>query len=230
MLFSQHVWNQTEGIYQAIIHHPFNQKLMHGTLEREKFSFYIEQDSLYLKDFARCHALIASQVPLPYMQIFLGYAGHALMVEQSAVHQFFKATYGFKETGVLTPATISYTNYLLRVCAMEPFEVGIAAILPCFWIYREVGVYIAKHSVANNPFARWIETYSSEDFSKSVDSAIEIFNGIASNANDITRQKMMDAYCRSSVLEWYFWNDAYEERDFYAIAVDTTAKREPPHF
>lgn len=224
MLFSQYVWDQIANIYQGIIHHPFNQKLMHGTLEKEKFSFYIEQDSLYLRDFARCHALIASRVPVPHVRTFLRYADCALVAEQEIVHQFFKATFGIKETGALTPATISYTNYLLRVCVMESHEISIAAILPCFWIYRKVGLYIAEHSVANNPYAHWIETYSSEDFGKSVDEVIGIFNDIASNTNDITRQQMRDAFYKSSVLEWHFWNDAYEEQAFDAIAIDIKAQ------
>ena len=53
MNLSQKAWNQTSHIYNSIIRHPFNQELMHGTLSREKFGYYIEQDSIYLKDFAK---------------------------------------------------------------------------------------------------------------------------------------------------------------------------------
>jgi thiaminase/transcriptional activator TenA len=199
---------------------------MNGTLERDKFSFYIEQDSLYLQDFSRCHALIASRIPLQYVRAFLRYADFALIAEQEVVHQYFKNEFRFQEIGILTPATIAYTNYLLRMCSMEPCEIGIAAILPCFWIYREVGLYIAEHSMASNPYARWIEIYASKDFSKSVDEAIGIFNDSASKANEITRQKMRDAFYTSSVLEWHFWNDAYEKRGFDTIGINIINNQE----
>jgi thiaminase/transcriptional activator TenA len=219
MPFSKDVWDQTQPIYQAILQHPFNQELMRGTLGKDKFAFYIEQDIVYLRDFSRCHALIASKAPLEHVRSFLGYADYVLIAEQEVVHQFFKQTFSFEETGVLSPATMAYTNYLLRMCSLESWEIGLAAILPCLWIYREVGLHIAKNAVPNNPYARWIETYAGEEFSQGVDKAISIFNEVASNTDETTRQKMQDAYLKSSILEWHFWNDAYEKRNFASLTL-----------
>ncbi len=202
------------NIYQAIVAHPFNQELMSGVLSRDKFAYYIEQDSLYLQDFSRCHALIAAKIPLQYARIFLKYADYAFIAEQEVVHHFFRETFNFKETGLITPATLSYTSYLLKVCALEPVEIAVAAILPCFAVYREVGLLIAKNSDANNPYARWIETYSGEDFGVAVNQAIAIFDELAEAANEATRQKMLDAYYKSTCLEWHFWNDAYNLKRF----------------
>ncbi|MFV9927060.1 MAG: hypothetical protein AB8V23_04640 [Candidatus Midichloria sp.] len=50
---------------------------------------------------------------------------------------------------------------LLYVCSNEPVEVATAAVLPCFWVYNEVGLSIARYASADNPYARWIESYSS---------------------------------------------------------------------
>jgi thiaminase/transcriptional activator TenA len=204
----------SSNIYQTIIAHPFNQELMTGVLSHDKFAYYIEQDSLYLQDFARCHALIAARIPLKYSQIFLKYADYAFIAEQEVVHHFFRKTFNFKETGLITTATLGYTSYLLRICALESVEVAVAAILPCFTIYRDVGLLIAKNSAANNPYARWIETYSGEDFGVAVNQAIAIFDELADAANEVTRQKMLDAYYKSTCLEWHFWNDAYHLKRF----------------
>jgi thiaminase/transcriptional activator TenA len=205
------------NIYQAIVAHPFNQELMSGVLSRDKFAYYIEQDSLYLQDFSRCHALIAAKIPLQYVRIFLKHADYALIAEQEVVHHFFRKTFNFKETGLITPATLSYTSYLLKVCALESVEIAVAAILPCFAVYREVGLLIAKNSNANNPYARWIETYSGEDFGVTVNQAIAIFDELAEAANEATRQKMLDAYYKSICLEWHFWNDAYYLKRFDSL-------------
>ncbi len=214
MTLFQKASEKSFDIYQAIAAHPFNQELISGTLNRDKFAYYVEQDSLYLQDFSRCHALIAAKVPLKYARIFLKYADNTFVVEQEMVHEFFKKIFNFKETGLITPATISYTSYLLSVCALESVEVAVAAILPCFAIYRDVGLLIAKNSAANNPYARWIETYSGEDFGVAVNQAITIFNELADATNEATRQKMLTAYYKSACLEWHFWNDAYHLKRF----------------
>jgi thiaminase (transcriptional activator TenA) len=120
----------------------------------------------------------------------------------------------FKETGRLTPATLNYTNYLLRMCAMEPVEVSIAAILPCFWVYRDIGRHIAQHTAPHNPFARWIDTYAGDAFDACVREAITIFDILADSASDAIRAKMLDAFYKSTCLEWHFWNDVYQKTVF----------------
>lgn len=222
MLLSQVAWNKTAPIYQAITHHPFNQELMQGTLSKERFGFYIEQDSLYLKDFARALALLAARSQnLSHITTFLKFAQGALIAEQEMVHQFFQEKLDLKETGKLTSATLAYTSFLLQECVLESVEIGVAAVLPCFWIYREVGLYIAQNAVINNPFERWISTYSGEEFSRSVDEAIGIFDSFAANAADTTRERMCKAFYKSSILEWHFWQGAYEMRAFDDITLET---------
>lgn len=217
MKLSDKAWNMSSKIIDAIKTHPFNQELMRGSLNAEKFSYYIEQDSVYLHDFARCHAIIASKAPLKYVRNFLRYSDYTFIAEQEVVHQFFRNIFNFKETGLITPATLSYTSYLLRICANEPIEVAVAAVLPCFWVYREIGLFIAKYSDNKNPYARWIETYTSDDFKTSVDEVISIFDDLGQNTTDIIRQKMLDAFYKSTCLEWHFWNDAYNKTVFDAL-------------
>ena len=214
MKLSDQVWEKSSAIYNAIINHPFNQELIQGSLAKDKFAYYIEQDMLYLQDFSRCHAIIAIKISLEHMRSFLKYAEYTLIAEQEVVHQFFKQTFNFTETGLLTSATLGYTSYMLKTCLNEPIEVAIATLLPCFWIYREVGLFIAKHARQDNPYYRWIETYTSEGFCSAVDEAIAIFNNLASNTTDDMRKKMLDAFYKSAVWEWHFWNDSYNKQVF----------------
>ncbi len=222
---STKAWDLSADIYEAILDHPFNQELMKGTLNRDTFAYYIEQDSLYLQDFARCHALIAAKSPLDIVRTFLKYADYTFVAEQEVVHQFFKKTFGFQETGHLAPATLSYTSYLLRVCALEPVEVAVAAILPCFWVYREVGLFVAKNASPDNPYARWIETYAGEDFGASVQEAIGIFDTLAEKTTEETRQKMLEAFYKCTCLEWHFWNDAYERSVFDQVTTEILPRK-----
>ncbi|NRA74258.1 MAG: thiaminase II [Rickettsiales bacterium] len=213
-MLSKKAWNKTASVITAIKNHPFNQELMSGKLAKNKFAYYIEQDAIYLKEFARCHTIIASRISIKHSHKFIKFAEDTFKAEQELVHQYFRKIFKFKETGLLTPATLSYTSYLLRMCSIEPVEIAVAAILPCFWLYREVGLSIAINSHVNNPYNRWIETYSSDEFSQSVDQAIEIFNYLGKNTTQKIQQKMIEAFYKSSVLEWHFWNDAYYKNIF----------------
>lgn len=50
--------------------------------------------------------------------------------------------------------------------------------------------------------------------------AIPIFDEAASNANETTRRKMLDALYKSSVLEWHFWNNADKKQNFDLIGAE----------
>lgn len=208
---SETALKQVMPAIDAIKKHPFNTQLANGTLDKSLFTYYIEQDTLYLKDFARSLALLAARVPTPYTKIFLSFSEGALIAEQEVVHQFFRDTLSAKNTGKLSPATLMYTSYLLRTCATEAVEIGIASTLPCFWIYNIIGQSILKQTTIKekNPYWRWIETYASEDFTHTTHQAISIFDEMASTACQNTQKLMLDAFHKSTLLEWHFWNDAY---------------------
>ena len=214
MKLSEKAWKLSSKTIQAIKVHPFNKELMNGTLPLDKLAYYLEQDVLYLEGFARCHAIIASKVPIEYVRNFLRYSENTFIAEQEVLHQFFKKKFNFQETKLLAPATLSYTSYLRHICSNESVEVGIASLLPCFWIYREIGFFIAKQSPKNNPYARWIETYRNEDFSIVVDEVIGIFDTLAKKTTDEIRNKMLDTFYKSACLEWHFWNDSYNKAVF----------------
>lgn len=215
MTLSEKAWAHAAPIVEAIYAHPFNQELAQGTLDMDAFAYYIEQDSLYLQDFARCHAILASKMPTELVRPFIRYAEYTFITEQELVHEVFKKTFGFKETGKISPATFNYTNYLLRTCALEPVEVGVASILPCFWVYREVGRSIIEYAHPENPFFTWIQTYASPEFSESVDEAIAIFDAFADKTSEDIRQRMVQAFRYSTLLEWHFWNDAYHQASLH---------------
>lgn len=215
---SDKAWKHCEDIIKAIHNHPFNKELSKGTLNIEKFAYYIEQDILYLQDFARAYAIIAAKSPLEYVKIYLNHSMAAFTAEEEIIHDFFKKTYKLTDTGKLSPATLAYTSYLIKTCSSEPLEVAVAAMLPCPWVYCEVGKAIAKKADKNNPFSKWIDTYASEEFENIVNEAISIFDALANKATKEIQNKMLDAFYTSTVLEWHFWNDAYNETEFDKIS------------
>ena len=109
-----------------------------------------------------------------------------------------------------------YTSYLSRVVCNQSVEEGLAAVLPCFTIYKEIGDYILKNQTnkEDNPYQDWINTYGGEDFATSVNHAIDITNMYAEDANDKTLLRMNTAFRKASQLEWMFWDSAYNKEQW----------------
>lgn len=210
MKFSHYLWQQVNPIYEKIITHPFNTQMAQGTLDKEKFLFYMEQDAYYLVGFSRALAFIAARaISSKTITPFLSFAQGALIAERTLHANFLPPGHDldFIEP---SPACLAYTQFLIATAATAPLEEAIAAVLPCFWVYRNVGCNIAKEATENNPYMRWISTYSSPEFSTATDQAINILDEVASEctSNELTRMERAFEY--STLLEWHFWDDSYE--------------------
>ncbi len=210
MRFTETLWSSINDIYRAILQHPFNEELAQGILPREKFLFYMQQDALYLADFARALAIMAGRSPEEEAIIqFARFAENVAVVER-ALHQTYFQDFGITApTRQQAPACFTYTNFLLATTATRSYEEGMAAVLPCFWIYREVGHDIYRRSAPNNPYQKWIDTYASPEFSEWVDQAIALTDRIAAQASEEAKTRMRTAFELSSRLEWMFWDSAY---------------------
>lgn len=210
MKWSEQAWNAAKPVYDKILIHPFIQGLIDGTLDKEKFTFYIQQDALYLAQYGKLLTAIASRLTkVEHIEAFILFAGDTMAVEKS-LHQSFMRDIKSTSGPEPAPGCTLYTSYLLRQMALAPVEVVAAAVLPCFWIYKEVGDYILANQVkGENPYQEWIDTYGGEGFEKSVRLAISICDELAEKCTAEQRQAMTDAYVMCSKLEWMFWDSAW---------------------
>lgn len=214
MSFTSTLWSHITPIYDAILAHPFNQELMRGSLSRERFEFYIKQDALYLMDFAKALSVLAAKSDGANRIIdFIKFAEGAIVAERG-LHEFYLEFYGTTLDVSYAPACFAYTNYMLGTASLRSYEEGIAALLPCFWIYREVGNHIfatasSLPSYSSNPYKKWIEMYSSAEYSAVVDKMIAITDEVGAGTTETLRKKMREAFVYSSRLEWLFWESAY---------------------
>lgn len=212
MTFTAGLWQHTLPIFDAILSHPFITGLSQGTLERERFVFYLQQDALYLEDFSRALAITGSRLPnRDAAQHLIGFAHNVFAVER-ALHETYFSEFGVAARADKAPACFAYTNYLLACATTAPYQDAVAALLPCFWIYREVGRHIVTQSaggLTGNPYARWIETYAGADFDAHVDIAIAIVEAVGADADDTRRTAMQTAFGHAARLEWAFWDSAY---------------------
>jgi thiaminase/transcriptional activator TenA len=209
--FCDRAWQRTTELRAAIHALPFNRELAAGTLDQARFQFYIEQDALYLDAYARILVMAGARGPDgATLRLFGECALEAVAVEQ-ALHGQYLTQFG-SAASESSPDCLSYTSYLLATAYHEPWEVLMAALLPCFWIYWDVGNAIARQASADNKYRAWIDTYSDQGFGDAVRAVITATDQAAAGTTDALRTRMMTAFIRSSQYEYLFWDGAYQLR------------------
>lgn len=216
--FSAEAWARNLPLYEKILAMPFNAELAAGTLTEERFRHYIIQDAHYLEGFARALSLASAKGrTADHVVHFAGAAQVAIVVERS-LHADYFIQFGITPVAFKvaepTPVCEHYVSYLLRVAALEPFEVALAALLPCFWIYREVGKHIHGAAASPNPYKAWISTYAGVEFEQAVGAVIKVVDEVANDASSRTRDAMHHAFKRATQLEWMFWNSAHDLKEW----------------
>lgn len=209
MKWSQATWKATEPVYNKIIQLPFVNDLIEGKLDQEKFIFYLQQDALYLAEYGKVLMGIASKLSKSeHIESFIRFAGDTMAVEK-ALHLSFLKEIDLNKIEP-SPSCLLYTSYLYKHLANSPVELIVASVLPCFWVYQEVGNYIlANQKQGENPYQSWIDTYGGEDFANSVKLAISICDELANNSTPYLQEQMKQAFVMCTKFEWMFWDSAY---------------------
>jgi thiaminase/transcriptional activator TenA len=211
--FSREAWDRNAAVYERIRSMPFNAELAAGTLSEARFKHYITQDAHYLVGFGRALTLAAAKAPNPDRVVQFAKSAEGAIVVERALHGSFFRQYAitsdaFAQTP-LSPACHHYVSFLLATAYGEPYDVLLGALLPCFWIYAEVGRDIHAHARPNNPYQAWIDTYAGEEFHAAVRAVIAAADEAAALASADMRARMHAAFARATQLEWMFWDSAY---------------------
>lgn len=214
--FSEEAWQATAALRDAIHRLPFNTELAAGTLRPDRFRFYIMQDAIYLGDYARVLAVAAAKAPDAATVQAFGHAAVEAVAVERALHGRYLAEFGVDpatvEAAEPAPDCLAYTSYLLATAHQQPWEVLVAAVLPCFWIYWDVAGAITRNAASENPYRAWIDTYADPRFGEAVRMVIDIADKAASNATPAIRAAMLAAFARSARYELLFWDGAYRQR------------------
>lgn len=212
--FSAQLRRRSERIWRAIETHAFLRELQAGTLPMNRFTYYILQDYVYLLDFAQVLCQGGAKSPdLKTLALFCRHALGAVEVERG-FHASFGATLGLSakqlEAVPKGPITQAYIGHLQSVARGGTLGEIVAAVLPCYWIYGEVG----RRLYRNRPrkpkiYRQWIETYAADAFWQPVREQIRLMDQLGAAANRHEKQLMAAHFTLSSRYELMFWQQAY---------------------
>jgi thiaminase (transcriptional activator TenA) len=218
---SAELWTGIEDIYDAILAHPFIAGLTDGSLERETFRFYVIQDAHYLRQYARALSVCAARAPAePQIAMFARHAAGAIEVERSLHESFFRdlrVTEEDLDATPMAPTNLAYTSYLLSVAYGGSFAEALGAVLPCYWIYWEVGKRLLEKGSPDPRYRRWIDTYGGEEFAEIVRAVLDLTDRLGPQLSEAERRRMARHFRTTSRYEWMFW-DAGWRREAWPIS------------
>lgn len=216
--FSAQLWESISDIYRAILGHPFITGLTDGTLPVESFAFYVVQDALYLQGYARALAAVGSRAPTSEaMQMFARHAADAVS-DEIELHTTLLAELGISAEDVNraepAPANLAYTSYLLATAHTGSYAEGVGAVLPCYWIYWEVGKELQQLGSPDPRYQRWISAYAAPEFGQVVAAVIAETDRIGRGVSPAERALMRRHFLTTSRYEFLFWDAGYRRESW----------------
>lgn len=216
--WSTRLWQEMEPTYAAILAHPFLTGLTDGTLDRGTFGYYVTQDMHYLRDYARALAVVGAKAPTQAdTAMFARHAAGAVEVEL-ALHATLLPDLGPDVAAVVdaavAPATRAYTSYLLATAYGGSFAEGLAAVLPCYWIYAQVGKDLLERGSPDPHYQRWIDTYAGEEFTEIVAKVLALVDRTGPTLGPAEEARARTHLATTARYEWMFWDAAYRCEDW----------------
>lgn len=208
-------WARTAAVRAGIDGLPFIRGLADGTLTRDPFLFYLAQDALYLREYARVLGEASRLAPTPHEQAFWARSAEGAIIGELELHASWltpdegmgAATFAVSPA----PATVAYLDHLRSVAFGGDYAELIAAVLPCFWLYTDLGRRLHAGEFGDyardprHPYASWLATYADPAFEDATDQAIALVSGAAATAAPATRDRMLRAFEVSSAHELAFF-------------------------
>lgn len=219
MTMTERLLEATKEIWDSYNKKPFVKGIADGSLDHEKFKYYMIQDYLYLIDYTKVFSIGAAKAKDPAaMRLFAGYT-HSILDGEMDIHRAYMERLGItREEVKRTPVALdnlSYTSYMLRI-AYEGGEAEVAAaILSCALSYE----MIAKKIVAEYPdadqhefYGEWVRGYASDSYHEDNEILTDLMNRLTADASESEKEHLVEIFTACSKYEALFWDMAWEMR------------------
>jgi thiaminase (transcriptional activator TenA) len=213
--FSTRLRDASGDIWRALGEHPFLRELAAGDLSPDVFRFYLEQNLLYLSEYARAIALGASKsrsgAELARFTRALVNIVEVEIPENRALLDRVVALGATDRGGAaaMAPGCLAYTSWLISTAARGgPLEI-MTAILPCAWSYGDIARRLDHGVAAEAVYAEWIRFFASPEYDEIVQRMRHEIDEMATGAGASQEGPLFDLFAEGCRLELGFWEMAY---------------------
>jgi thiaminase (transcriptional activator TenA) len=222
MKFSEEIRQEANHIWEASFHHPFVTGIADGSLSLDSFRYYVLQDAYYLSHFARVQAYGAAKANDLHTTSRMAAHAQGTHEAELALHEKFSKLLGItveeRQSFEPAPTAYAYTSHLYRAALTGHLGDILASILPCYWLYYEIGERLKEATPAEPIYQEWIAAYGGEWFKSLVEEQINRLDEIVQKVTDEDRERMKQHFIISSHYEYKFWDMAYQLEKWEDVA------------
>ena len=205
---------RASAIWDAQHQHPFVTGIGDGTLDPDRFAYFLRQDYLYLIDYARVFALAAARAPNLATMLRFSTLLHETLEAEMDLHRSLAAEFGISadelEREEKGPTTQGYTDFLVRTATAGDYAELIGALLPCMWGYSEIGQALDDRGRPSDPrYAKWIASYSDPGFARLATWCRGLLDQHTQGLGGEAMGRVTQAFLTSSRYELAFWEMAW---------------------
>ncbi|ETW85143.1 hypothetical protein HETIRDRAFT_470181 [Heterobasidion irregulare TC 32-1] len=207
------------SVWKQYVEHDFVKQLGSGTLPKECFVHFIKQDYLYLKYYSRAYALLAAKSP-DYVAIRASAEIMLHVVRESTMHRSYCEKWGVTpeqlDSTAESAACTAYGAYIMDMGLQGDSSHLTMALAACLLGYGEVGLWLQREALKpntwvkleGNPYRKWIDDYSGEEYQDAVKKGVERIEALA--AADPPSPKRFEEWRlvweKCTQLEKQFWD------------------------
>lgn len=217
MKFSQELYEAVEPIWESYYEHPFVKGIGEGTLDIDKFKFYMIQDYLYLLDYAKIYAL--GVVKADSEEVMRGFSNsvNSILNGEMSIHRFYMKRLGITKEEIndakASLSNISYTHYMLAVSQRGSLAELSVSLLACMWSYLEIGKNLSKipGSTEHEFYGEWVSGYISKDYEEATQWLIDLIDELGEDMAQKEKERLKEIFINTSKYEYMFWDMSYNK-------------------
>ncbi|KAF9265933.1 hypothetical protein L218DRAFT_978926 [Marasmius fiardii PR-910] len=210
-------------VWKEFVEHRFVTMLGQGVLPQKCFAYFIKQDYVYLRYYARAYGLLAAK-STTFSEIASATRVIQSILEEIGTHRAFAAEFGISIEDLENTdeglATAAYGGYLLSTGLEGDATKLLMAQLSCLLGYGEVGLWLKRKAAEpgslvkldGNLYRRWIEDYSGVMYQKAVRVGLETIEtrAEADPPSPARLQEWVTVWKRCTEFERGFWDAAMQ--------------------
>lgn len=201
----------------AIKRHPFINEVCSGALAKPAFISYMALNIEYLDQYAKSLEYLGARVGVLFSLSHQGDLLRTWAKETDSVRDWCIKLYQEVARKEYSPKRVKrfaagedYAQFERCYAVKYDVAVGMAALLPCFWVYDQIGARIAKlRQTQDNPYAEWLESFGTIGSQESSQKAVALADTLARQADDNVRQQMTDVFVAGCWKEYACFDAAY---------------------
>ncbi len=202
--------------WQAYTSHSFVEQIANGTLSIDSFKHYLLQDFLFLKHYTRAFGLAIYKADNIQDMLYALENAKAILEIEINNHIDFCKTFSLSlqdmENIKEDYGTIAYTRYVLDIGLSYGLKELYIALAPCTIGYAQIGLKLKEKNkvLENNPYRKWIELYSSDDFQQLAKESENYINKTISHIENDSKdaKKLKNIFQNATCMEVAFWQQS----------------------